>query len=300
MADMRAAHRLLHGVREFMACDQSTSRWPRVASAVAALQTALEEEGLPDIPVHPGRPVGTRVPRKLRDAWRYARNRIQALNKKSLKELAVRSNGQISLLWFLRVAFAPPNVSLRALTEFCRDFSADQSSVISHEYVSRVRDAFAQILRGLAQKQVGALARAHPAAPLFVSHIHDEAGMRIRSYQHAPDTDPAPGGQRCARGRSTKVQNNVVRVAVAGRQVNMYVELQALLRKDASTIAQAMRNILQEARRSEMESDGWDRNGIGRDFNVCHSVFERRLGDHSGIGGAGASITLARDPFAYR
>jgi hypothetical protein len=103
----------------------------------------------------------------------------------------------------------------------------------------------------LAKKQVAALARAHPAAPLFVSHIHDEAGMRIRSYQHVPDTDPAlEGGQRCARGRSTKVQNNVVRVAVASRQVNMYVELQALLRKDASTIAQAMRNILQEARRS--------------------------------------------------
>lgn len=180
---MRAAHRLLQGVREFLSCDQSTSRWPRVASAVAALQSALEEEGLADIPVHPGRPVGTRVPRKLRDALRHARNRIHALKKKSEQELAARIHGKISLQWFVRVAFAPPNVSLRALTEFCRDFSAAQSSVISREYVSRVRDAFAQILRGLAQKRIGALARAHPAAPLLVSHIHDEAGMRIRSYQ---------------------------------------------------------------------------------------------------------------------
>ena len=67
--------------------------------------------------------------------------------------------------------------------------------------------------------------------------------MRIRSYQdhraddcHMPETVP-----RCARGRSSKIQNNALRVCVGSQTMEVFFELQALLHKDANTVAHALR-----------------------------------------------------------
>ena len=52
------------------------------------------------------------------------------------------------------------------------------------------------------------------------------------------------GGPRCARGRSSKVQNNVLRVCVGSQSLDVYFELQALLHKDANTVAHALRAVV--------------------------------------------------------
>lgn len=71
----------------------------------------------------------------------------------------------------------------------------------------------------------------------------------------APDSIRVPGGgrPRYARGRSSKVQQNVVKVAVGAEVVNVYCELQALLRKDAQTIAHALRQVVDAVAAAALE-----------------------------------------------
>ena len=156
-----------------------------------------------------------------------------------------RVGGQIAKMWFVRVAFSSPCLALRALATFCRDFPLVEQAVISHEYVARVRDAFAEILKMLNRRELAAAVARRPEASFLLSHIHDEAAMRIRSYTESPqdECELPRSAPRCARGRSSKVQNNALRAYVGTDTFETFVELQALMHKDANTVAHALRQV---------------------------------------------------------
>ena len=82
----------------------------------------------------------------------------------------------------------------------------------------------------------------------MVSHVHDEASMRIRSVAPLDVTGVVmPRGKvRLGRSRSSKVQNNVVRVSVGGHDLEWFTELQPLARKDAPTMCLALGNVVKE------------------------------------------------------
>jgi hypothetical protein len=145
----------------------------------------MSEVGLLDELGRGGRRFGGRTREQLHRRFRYCRAKLRALTGHVASQLAPRVDGRITHMWFIRVAFSPPNMTLRAVTAFCNDFGLTEARVISHDYVARVRDAFAEVIKRLNKQLVSQAARVAPGLPLFMSHVHDEAAMRIRSYQQA-------------------------------------------------------------------------------------------------------------------
>ena len=180
---------------------------------------------------------------------RYFRQKLRLTKRDFKQQLEARVAGRLGLMWHIRVAFAPPQLALRALSALCRDFATNSAPVISYEYVSRVRDAFAEIVKKLNRQQISESVASAPQEPLIILHVHDEAAMRLRSYQQEmPDVADAVFVQRGrprARGRSSKVQHNVVQVLHEGKPMDVYFELQAVRRKDAQTLARALRQVVE-------------------------------------------------------
>ena len=74
----------------------------------------------------------------------------------------------------------------------------------------------------------------------FLKHIHDEAGLKLRSFDGAL-------GPRAIRGRSSKVQNNCLTHFLGSESIEVASELQPLLRKEGATLGQAILDAVQEA-----------------------------------------------------
>ena len=104
----------------------------------------------------------------------------------------------------------PPHLSLRQAAAVFESFLEDGLSATS---VSRARDAFAHVIMQLNRSHITGLMKSEGNSTLFLAHIHDEASLRVRSYTPEPAAAGGGGGQRLARGRSSKVQLNVVHVA---------------------------------------------------------------------------------------
>ena len=86
------------------------------------------------------------------------------------------------------------------------------------------------------------------------ARVHDEASFRVKSYTDHHDehfaTEQEGQSSRVARGKSTKIQNNVVTAFLspgsngstsAWESTTVLVELQPLMRKDADTLTEAMK-----------------------------------------------------------
>ena len=57
-------------------------------------------------------------------------------------------------MWFIRAGLAPPTLPLRKLAATLKEFSFTEENQIFHAYISRVRDAFAEIIKGMNCKQI--------------------------------------------------------------------------------------------------------------------------------------------------
>eukprot|EP00973_Karenia_brevis_P057483 7995686-Karenia_brevis.AAC.1 len=88
--------------------------------------------------------------------------------------------------------------------------------------------------------------------PIFVSHIHDEASLRLRSFDAS-----LPG--RPVRGRFSKVQNNCVAICFPDDKLEWPTELQALGRKTGVVLATCMVDIMSELLRclSSVSNPAW-------------------------------------------
>ena len=142
----------------------------------------------------------------------------------------------------IRCGLGPPEVPSRVLEGFVRDFGSEGSQQpISHGYISSVRDAFAEILIHMNRKHISQVAL--EAHAVIVSHIHDEASMRMRSVKEQSQLTGA-------RGMSTKVQNNVMTAVFLtdkdSHKVSVLLELQPLTDKTAQTITHTLRLAMDE------------------------------------------------------
>ena len=161
--------------------------------------------------------------------------------------------GFIHNSWKVAVFLAEPTIPARKLAELWRNCSADSKSPVSHTRVCHIRDAFAALLVELRRDEVTAalsvvpLGPAGETAPVFVRHIHDEASMRLKSYNAVP-VDVAEhfagASAHVRRGRYAKVQNNAVHISVGHgpsyQNLAWFMDLQPLARKDGNTIATAL------------------------------------------------------------
>jgi len=148
--------------------------------------------------------------------------------------------GALRVDLMVRVGLSDPALNSRQVQEF---FASDCESRISYNMVSRIRDAFCEIIKKAIVSKASALIAATPpldklyrVSSVVVLHLHDEASMRFRSIDRV--NIEAFGTEKpstFSRGRYSKVQNNVVRIFTSqgAVPVEWLTELQPLAKKTA-------------------------------------------------------------------
>jgi len=126
---------------------------------------------------------------------RQFQNRVAKVQAKCRKLQAERDlikgqklAGRVQHVWCIRAGLAPPNIPPQSLSELSKDFGLVEDKVLSRTYVTQVRDAFAEIIKRGNLAELGLEASKVLRSSLgtlqaiIVSHLHDEAALKLRSY----------------------------------------------------------------------------------------------------------------------
>ena len=238
----RAVAHLANALRRFRLASPA---WPRsevLARAEAgaqALLNILTDELVPDLRVSArGRFGRAYTAIQWRRKFYYAQRKLKFLQQ---KESQLRSGRFLGKRWIVTAGLSDPRASVRSVAAWCRDFAVDEHFPVSYGSVSQVRDAFGEILLKINRQDMASYADGLTDGFLLVRHLHDEATMRLRS-----DLPAVPAAAGAFRGRSSKIQNSVVTLHrnVADAALPVLVELQPLGRKDAPTMATALRAVI--------------------------------------------------------
>ena len=214
------------------------------------------------------RPGETQV-RSHRCLWTFSAPGLEGEEKITDLELKLQKftesktvGGRISEEWLLRTILTAPHVSGRALAETFLLSVGSDSNVICREKIGAVRSAFLEMWKNMVFLEVRNFVAAHflekakhmPAAtgagtaatsasitflPLVVSHVQDEADMRLLTM------NPESGPRLPRRSRSSKVQVNVMSVGKQGRSWDLSHESVALADKTATKLATCVEALVQ-------------------------------------------------------
>jgi hypothetical protein len=245
---LRVVQRLRHASGAFLKESALASKFPRISVAVAAVLEAIDdavaEEAL-EKDFTTGRREKLWTPKERKNVLRRlsrTHQRLREEKKRRQAEWAPRLHNRLAHAWCLRVGLGPPDLPLRTLSNFCRDLGTEAQfePVFSHTTVVRVRDAFAEAVKGLNREELAE--RGREQRTMLLCHVHDEASMRIRSYvEHADEGLILPvAHRRIARSRSTKIQNSAMWACFGATRMEVFLELQPLGKKDAATLTHAL------------------------------------------------------------
>ena len=261
MANLRSEASLLHGSLarfEHLLVSQSAGHtYGRVFELVEALMAALVEEfDFPQSSIGPPPSLVAAKIAKMKRTLRSTKRKLDESNAALADALGNRVKARIRHIWFIRVGLARPTLPMRALSDFCRDYPADEVKHMSHVYVGAARDAFCELIKTANRDTLTHLVASFSAgsnacetSPVIMCHIHDESYMKIRS-----SAMPASGSALASeipnpslsRSKHSKIQNNFVDVVAGGVSVEFFSELQPLLKKDGATIAEAICSVSAE------------------------------------------------------
>ena len=177
----------------------------------------------------------------------------------------LRPGRRLGKHWLVNAGLSETRTSLRSVERWCREFAVDEISPLSHTTVSQARDAFGKLILNFNRDDVTRYTNGSTHGFVIVRHLHDEATMRLRSQ--LPADPPASHGSAAApaaehglpripdsrrvplRGRSSKIQNNVVTMHrnSTDKPLSVLLELQPLARKTAETMATALRQVIETA-----------------------------------------------------
>jgi hypothetical protein len=194
----------------------------------------------------------TRVPRSKRSSTEvklikqlgyHKKARLKAdQDLKMFKGISDQYQRTLSKEVIVRVGLSNPSINSRQLRDM---LSEDGIAAIGHSSVAKVRDAFAESLKGFVRRKVAAQvaagvieSRGNVSPTFFALHVHDEALMRFRSYDNV-DVEAFGGcdnGCVFSRGRYSKVQNNAISIftSAGAELIDWFGELQPLARKPGS------------------------------------------------------------------
>lgn len=235
----------MHRFRERL----NNAKYPRTFQAIDALSETIVAEfdnGASQATLKRSQKITSVA--SLKRSLRYARKmRLEAKNALKAHE-ATRVGLHIQDLWHVRVGISDPCLPCRKMADFLEDFSAGGQPPSSHTTICAVRDAFAELIKKFNRVELVRMMEdmlptndnAQESKPIFIHHLHDEASMRFKSSVVNEVEQPL------RRGRSSKIQNNVVRIAGGGHSMEFLTELQPILRKDAATIAHALLMVCRE------------------------------------------------------
>ncbi|CAK0806965.1 unnamed protein product, partial [Prorocentrum cordatum] len=212
---------------------EGAQRCPETLAALELLENALASEF--DVTVRgPPRP---RIPEQdLRQRVTWLQKSRARYIKRLKAGLAEQTSGRIHKLWIARVALTDPSIPATTLEQFCTDFPEKETQSIGKDRIGAVRDAMAATLKKMAASAVARHLTAlgvgfqDESKTVFLSHIHDEASMRLRSYDASLPGRP--------------VQGNCVTVVFPGARLDLPTELQPLGRKTGAALAKCMVDVV--------------------------------------------------------
>ena len=165
---------------------------------------------------------------KLKRALRDAHREVQELKDRLDDDSGSKMGGHLRKIWFLRAGLGNPSVPAQTLSQLFRDFSLEEGNKISATYIGTVRDAWAEILK-LLNRSAGEQLAQDSGGSLFITHCHDEALLRVRSFAAAL-------GKGFCRSRYSKVLEHTISLHAHRQSMKWFCEMQALMKKDAPTI----------------------------------------------------------------
>ena len=279
----------MRSLRRFLAAAATFPGAPGLASSIemaTVLQNVIQRDLLPDPELAnpiPGRPRGGRTTNSLKVGLHRAKSKARGLEKE-IQDLKTRVSRSIATRWFVVAGLGDPATSTRSVESWCREVALGEADYkpISHASVSVTRDAFGTLLLRMNKSDVQRYLQTSKRRFVLLSHQHDEATMRLRSTlppgAAAPAAPPAatpaappaaaPAARPAAapavspyqrRTRSSKVQNAVVTLHGGSNLADsllVLLELQALAKKDAVTIATALHFVAAQVQEAARAMDG--------------------------------------------
>ena len=224
--------------------------FPLTKAALVQVLNALKQE----LPASKG--VKRRRSLEERRAMRTSTQKLRRLHLKcsllrSQVEAATGAKGlrrQLSVDWLVRVALAAPLVSARSLTTAFMDVCDVDQQIVCRATVGRIKDAFVEVVKTMMFKYAaGTVSASNECAAatgasfqnILLTHIQDEAALRLRSF-----SDASHGVT--PRVRASKVQQYVVRLFACGVESVIPTELEALGNKTAATLATSFERLLRD------------------------------------------------------
>ena len=225
--------------------------YPSTTAALAQLEAALEAE-FPQRRATCQQPAacsrsGLRVQMHRQRCSRLHR-RVDELEAQLAKHTAAKlAGGRLSEDCYVRVFLASPVATGRALARSFRDILGPEGAVVSRRSMENIRDTWVEMYKKMVLTCCAEMVAAGAAAArqngracalVFLKHCQDECDARLRSG------DPRDGPKVPRRGRASKVQQHVLRLAVGSRERDVPSELEALGDKTAGTLATSFERIL--------------------------------------------------------
>ena len=230
--------------------------YPRTADALRHLRQAIDAELGSPIDGQPQAAPKRKRTSQSRKHYHRAR-RLQIANVSLRKQIAIHSDFKaggnlLSPEMIVRIFLSLPSSNARGLATSFRDVLGFDTNTVSRPSIGKVRDAWVEFYKAMVLKVAGERVVADVAAakstraefaPLYALHVQDEAELRLRDRG-------ADGLAILRRGRSSKVQQNVVELITKSGSIDIPTELEALGDKSAATLATSFERIL----RSEIAS----------------------------------------------
>ena len=233
LADLRSSIAGLHSQDELCS----------IVECISELEDALHQQF--ELLSQPGRRNDAEQERKLkiRKVQRSLRSHRQQLERaRELVDLEAlqKVSGRIANLWYVRAGLATPSVASRTLAQWCRDYPARETKNISRWSICQVRNAMVEVIKELNGECVTAMAAASEILQVednqwetkafYLPHCHDEASMGVKSYVH--DGSLPAALQSGLRGKSSKIQNHVLKGQYGDGNMGTEAEQQMLLKID--------------------------------------------------------------------
>ena len=179
--------------------------------------------------------------------YRRAEARILKLKTELSKHIESKTNNRIDEEWIVRVITCAPHQSARSLADAFALAAGSDANMISRPSIRTTKDAWLEMYSIMVVKHIGLKIASHMAASnsntlvcLHLVHVQDEAELRMLS------TDSRDGPTVPRRGRTSKIQLNVLHAWIRDTKFDVPTDLVPLANKQASTLATCFEDLLRK------------------------------------------------------
>ena len=205
-----------------------------------------------------------------RNRFQYMKRRIAALAEEVKRHTETKtSTGRLTKEWILRVFLASPHASSRAIAQSFHQVVGLDATTVGRTSIGKIKAAWVEMFLRMVKSKIRDTVAAHlrscsmaqrPFLPVTLVHVQDEADMRLRSGD-------ARDAKLPTRGRASKVQLHVLRLAVGHHVHEIPTELEALGDKSASTLATSFERLMRNTTRDilpQVDHNEAERTLLGR------------------------------------